>query len=214
MIIIHNECAKDSLFGDRPFFAYKNSCKTAEMERKMDRFNIMTDGDGTLVVFDKTKGLDEISAPGYYRGLPILGNISKALEYCSEYSDIYLVSAVMPYPHVIPDKDYCYENIVPFIRSDRRVYTEYGRPKAEQIDGRINILPGDVFLDDYTPNLIEMSSAHPEITCIKVMNGINGTKGTWDGPRLYAFSSIKSIANTIIGLHLAKLQELGLLKTA
>ena len=63
---------------------------------------------------------------------------------------------------------------------ENRVFCPYGADKALFVPGGIR--PDDVLLDDYTPNLIAWSQSGGK--AVKLLNGINGTKGTWTGDAL------------------------------
>ena len=166
----------------------------------MKPFKIFVDGDGTLVPFDKNKTLYDIAAPGYFAALTALGNMAEGIELLSHYAEIFLVSAVLPYEHIIPDKNKCYDVIVPCIPKDHRLYISYEDTKLQAIQ-RLGFSKSDIFIDDYSHNLHEVSELG--LIPVKAMNDINGTHGTWHGASVNVFADSLAIADTILGLHLA-----------
>lgn len=168
----------------------------------MSKFKIFVDGDGTLVKFDKEKNLFEISQEGYFKNLAILGNMANAMKILSNTAEIFLVSAVLPYSHVIRDKNDCYDRITPFIDKKHRIYVAYNESKVDHVK-KCGAKKGDIFIDDYSDNLHEVEKSLPVIP-IKALNGINGTHGTWHGAVVNVFSTSNTIANTILGLNMVQ----------
>jgi len=70
------------------------------------------------------------------------------------------------------------DEYIPEIDMEHRIFIPNGENKRDYIvdfDEK-----HDVLLDDYTPNLVKW---HPG-RAIKLLNGINGTKGTWQGEKV------------------------------
>ena len=163
---------------------------------------VIFDIDGTLAQFLMV-GPDVWSAEGYAESLPVIENMVGAAKILAKHARIYSASAAIDKPWSIPNKGSWLDREVPEITKENRVYTKYGEDKSAIIRDAIDIEPGDVFIDDYTPNLIDMQKAFPQLTCVKVLNGINDTRKTWKGPRISADSSPEAIAMQILGLSLA-----------
>ncbi len=72
------------------------------------------------------------------------------------------------------------------------MFPAYGENKNCVIpDG---LRPTDTLLDDYSLNL---NAWCPPGQAVKLMNGINGNHGTWQGMKVYSSASAQQIAETV-----------------
>lgn len=170
-----------------------------ETKNKKERKpRIFFDMDGTLNVWELGTHIDVVSAPGYMRTRKPIESIvaaSKMLHLLGY--ECWIVSAILPFEYSIPDKNYWVDQYCPWFEKDRRIYIPYGSNKANKMYG--NVLPGDVFLDDYTQNLMDLREAFASnLECIKVLNGINDSRHTWNGKRISIYSEPEEIADSII----------------
>ncbi len=133
---------------------------------------LFVDMDGTLTRFiDHTNDPETILQPGYFSGLPPQPNVVTAVKELIGTMDVYVLSAALDTKTAISEKNEWLDRYLPEIAADHRIFPPHGTDKAAAIsDFRVN----DVLLDDYSRNL----HAWPGIG-IKLMNGINGTHGTW-----------------------------------
>lgn len=169
--------------------------------------NIFFDMDGTLSVFDKEAGPDVWSAPGYARTLEKLHNVVGACKkllkekyFNGEKINVYICSAIVSMDFAVEDKKYWLKEMGISIPNENMIFVPYGQSKKKAIEeAGIMIKPGDVFLDDYTNNLIELAQIKGLVP-IKILNGINDTHGSWKGARISAFSDASEIATTILGI--------------
>lgn len=170
----------------------------------MERFKIFADFDGVLAEFRKV-GPDVYTAAGYSRTLKPFENIIRALHMFNAMglAEIFLCSAVMPYEHVIGDKDFWLDEHMPWLDKAHRIYLPYGQNKAVAIRNATGNDPrvGDIFLDDYTPNLIDLDAT--DITPVKVLNGINDTRKTWTGARISVASKPEALFISLYGISVA-----------
>lgn len=159
---------------------------------------IFFDMDGVLNVWELGTHIDVVTAPGYMKQRKPIESIVEAsrMLYLCGY-ECWIASAVLPYDYSIPDKNYWIEKNCPWFSQSRRIYIPYGSNKANKMQGKV--MPGDVFLDDYTQNLLDLRKAFStNLECIKVLNGINDSKHTWDGKRISIYSEPVEIAESII----------------
>lgn len=166
--------------------------------KKERKPRIFFDMDGVLNVWELGTHIDIVAAPGYMRQRTPIESIvaaSKILHLCGY--ECWIASAVLPFEHSIPDKNYWVERHCPWFEENRRIYIPYGSNKASKMQRKI--LPGDVFLDDYTQNLLDLRKTfNTDLECIKVLNGINDSKHTWNGKRISIYSEPTEIAESII----------------
>ena len=154
---------------------------------------IFIDMDGVLATWNSDKSLEEVAMSGYYRDLVPMKNVVEAIRNivrCEEY-DVYILSSVL-HDIAIRDKNYWLDTHLPEIPSVNRIYVPYGKRKCDYI-GRIDY--GDILLDDFSKNLREWHGIG-----IKLLNGINGTKGTWNGYVVNGNSNALCIKNSIMGI--------------
>ena len=82
---------------------------------------------------------------------------------------------------------------MPFIPHDHRLFIHNGIEKIAAVPGGVR--PSDVLLDDYTLNLNQWAK---QAKAIKLLNGINGTKGTWKGAAVSRFCPADEIADAVL----------------
>jgi len=155
------------------------------MERegvKMGR-RLFVDMDGTLAVFNKVETLEELYTRGYFLHLAPHLNVINAIKHILEKEHavrVHILSAVLTdSDYALEEKNAWLDRYLPEIRPERRLFTPCGEDKKEHIPG--GITKADFLLDDYTHNL---NRWEPLGCGIKLLNGINNTRGTWMGDRV------------------------------
>ena len=147
------------------------------------------------------KKLEEILlTPGYYYALKPMQNMLDAVSgICLREPDIevfilscYLEAKGEASP--LQDKNNWLHQYLPEVRMDHRIFVPDGFQKSEFVLGGIG--EEDYLLDDYTKNLHEWEQAGGK--GIKVLNGINSTKGTWKGLRVNALKPPEEILQNIL----------------
>lgn len=140
--------------------------------------------DGTLAVWQS--GADW-HAPHYYRNLPKMENMIKAVKKMQEDAevDISLLTCT-PSSEATKDKSLWAQEVLPGVRI---VFVPYGENKGDYVD----VSENDILVDDYSPNLHAW-----EGRTIKVYNGINGTHGTYNGKFVRSEWDPQDIADTIL----------------
>lgn len=91
--------------------------------------------------------------------------------------DVYILSAYLTDSQYAFDEKNEWLNRYLQIDNDHRIFVKYGDDKSKYIEN--GITNTDYLIDDYTKNLNEWREAGG--TPIKFLNGINNTKGTYDG---------------------------------
>lgn len=171
----------------------------------MAKKNLYIDMDGTVATWEDA-GIDEVASPGYFRNRKTMDNVIAALEKLQKHFNLVILSAVFKDNHSVKDKKFWLRMKMPFIDIDNAIFVPYGSSKYEFLIKELKkrgkqIEKNDMFIDDYTKNLVDMKvSSKGKVIPIKVLNGINDTNKSWDGYRLSSASSPEIIANTILAI--------------
>lgn len=154
---------------------------------------IFIDMDGVLATWNSEKSLEEVAMPGYYRDLAPMKNVVKAIRNIvrSSECDVYILSSVL-HEIAVRDKNFWLDTYLPEIPTINRIFVPYGQRKCDYI-GQMDY--GDILVDDFSKNLREWHGIG-----IKLLNGINGTKGTWNGYVVNGNSNALCIKNSILGI--------------
>lgn len=172
----------------------RDDVRRADLTRRL-----FVDLDGTVAEWKTVKEFEELYTQGYFSTLQPYQAVIDAIEMIANPSnnvEVFTLSAVISdSPYAIPEKMDWIDRHMPFIGRTHRIFTVYGESKANAIPGGIR--SSDVLLDDYTMNLNQWVQ---HAKAVKLLNGINGTKGTWKGPCVSRFTIAAEIAQTILGL--------------
>ena len=154
-----------------------------------------------------------LTTNGYYRTLGVYEGLVSAIKRLieSDEYDVYIASCHLEDTKdcsPITEKNEWLDEVLPEIGKSHRIFIPNGEDKTRYVPGGIG--PMDFLLDDYTKNLNDWEAAGG--TGIKVLNGINSTKGTWKGSRIsndvsgrpLAMEIMKIVALTKANLELSK----------
>lgn len=162
---------------------------------------VFFDLDGTLAEWHSISSYKELLKKGYFINLAPYNNVVQAAAILSGIKgvDVYILSAVPQSEYAIEEKKAWVRKNLPNIEENHMIFSKEGRDKRDFIPGGFR--PTDVLIDDYSANL----HAWAKTCCgIKLLNGINHTKKTWQGPCISRFASGKEIANEILSIHMAE----------
>lgn len=162
-----------------------------------EKRRLFVDMDGTLAVFHPVDTLETLYEPGYFSGLEPQGNVLDAVRLLLDNDDleVYVLSAVLSdSKYAQTEKNEWLDRYLPEIDQEHRIFLPCGADKKDYVPSGID--PEDVLLDDYTVNLMEWD---PPSHAIKLLNGINGTHGTWQSDRVSIERSARSLALAIEG---------------
>lgn len=142
------------------------------------RTRFLVDMDGTLAVFTPVDTLETLYEKGYFINLEPHQNVIDAVKHLVKENDdieVFIMSAVLSdSKYALQEKNEWLDKYLPEIDREHRIFPPCGADKKDYVpDG---IRPSDYLLDDYTKNL---ASWEPPAKGIKLLNGINHTKGTW-----------------------------------
>lgn len=161
---------------------------------------VFFDMDGTLAVWQPTKQLEDLYQPGYFAGLKpqpmVVEAARKLILEHGEEVEVFILSAVLEdSPYAISDKDRWLDVNLPEMDREHRIYAPGAAPKFKCVPGGIR--PSDILLDDYTANLLSWSDSAQGI---KLLNGINHSRGTWKGPKVHKDAGTDQIVEAILEL--------------
>lgn len=137
---------------------------------------LYVDIDGTLAVFRKLNTLEPLYEKGYFLNLEPMVNVVAAVKQLVNNPDIEvkILSAVLTdSPYAMDEKNAWLDKYLPEISVANRIFIPCGHNKKDFV----NIRSDDYLLDDYTNNLLNWQ---PPAKGIKLLNGINHTKATWN----------------------------------
>lgn len=149
----------------------------------MEKRRLFIDMDGTLAVFTPVDTMETLYEKGYYAELNPHENVIEGARQFMQASDmeVYVLSAVLEdSPYALTEKNAWLDQYLPEVDSEHRVFLPCGKDKSEYVPGGISV--ADTLLDDYSTNLHQWQAAGGR--AIKLMNGINGTRGSWVGQRI------------------------------
>lgn len=143
---------------------------------------LFVDMDGTLAVFRPVDHLEALYEEGYFYNLPPQMEVVEAVRMLAKSGnyEVYIMSSVLSDSHfALAEKNLWLDRYLPEIDVGHRIFPPCGENKLEYVpDG---VRESDCLLDDYSKNLHEWE---PPAKGIKLMNGINGTRGTWAGEKV------------------------------
>ncbi len=163
-------------------------------ERVVAPSRLFVDMDGVLAEFNPIAKIEELYEQGYFANLKPQQNVVDAVKLlCNDPRfEVYILSSVLDSPYAWDEKNQWLDTHIPEIDKAHRLFPAYGDAKMWIIpDG---LKPTDTLLDDYSLNL---NAWCPPGQAIKMMNGINGNHGTWQGARVSHMDSPEQIADAV-----------------
>lgn len=146
---------------------------------------IFVDMDGTLAKWNNVE-FEQLYEEGYYRNLePNQDILNEVNELIKQGEDVYILSCYLKdSKYALQEKKKWCQEYLPNLSEDKYVFVPFGESKAKVFDkrGLSPITNHDYLIDDYTKNLLEWKEMGG--IGVKYLNGINHTKGTWQGFRL------------------------------
>ena len=165
----------------------------------MTKCKIFVDLDGTLAEWKTASSYEDLFVQGYFSSLQPHNSVKKAVELLfNKGIETYVLSAYLTESrYALREKNQWVERYLPFIDMGHRLYVPQDISKPDYVTALVgDIDAGYVLLDDYSRNLHEWKAAGG--TSVKLLNGINGTKGTWLGAAVSRFCCADELANSIL----------------
>ena len=159
----------------------------------MDKIKIYIDMDGCIAKWNMDASIEDTFEPGYFAALEPDERLIDAVKMLSEEYDVSILSAVYQDNHSMNDKITWLDNNG--LGHLQRIFVPYGQPKQKYIDQEFT----SILIDDYSKNLEEWILAK---NCygIKYLNGINATKGMWNGFMISSRMNPNAMCTTIKGI--------------
>lgn len=146
---------------------------------------LFLDMDGVLAEYRLFESPEQYLQPGYYRSLKPHQNVIDGIRRFKKENpdvEIIVISAyyVMPGAVAPEEKRAWLEEHFPEIEPENIIFTPCGEPKENYIKGGIG--KNDFLLDDYSFNLKNFMQSGGN--AIKLLNGINNKRGSWQSNQL------------------------------
>ena len=142
---------------------------------------IFVDMDGTLAKWNNVE-FEQLFEEGYYRNLePNQELLDEVNSLIRQGEDIYILSAYLTESeYAKKEKQEWVKQYLPELKEEKQIFVPYGTNKAEYLKEHYSpITNQDYLIDDYTKNLLEWKEYGG--IGVKYLNGINHTRGTWQG---------------------------------
>lgn len=142
---------------------------------------LFVDMDGTLSVFVPQSDMGALYQKGYFSSLVPQENVLDAVRILIEQKafEVFILSAYLyDSPFALQEKNAWIDRYLPEIKVKNRLFVECGRDKKNAVIGGVG--SEDFLLDDFTKNLVNWNPG----SGIKLLNGINHTKGSWMGAKV------------------------------
>ncbi len=163
------------------------------------RQRLCVDMDGTLAVFRPVDEMETLYEEGYFLNLTPQENVVEAIkEIVRKHPEIevnILSAYLTDSKYALQEKNEWLDRYLPEVDRDHRIFVPCGTDKKEGI--REGIRSNDFLLDDYTKNLNEWQ---PPARGIKLLNGINHTRGSWPHDRLSHERKPRTLASCILSI--------------
>lgn len=163
-----------------------------------NKIRIFCDIDGTMAEWREAEDFSALLRKGYFRSLRPNQNVVAALQILQEEHgdkvELFSLSAYLTESTTaVAEKEEWLCEHASFIPAENRLFCPCGSDKRAVAPGGIR--PTDVLLDDYSVNLLKWT---PSGRGLKLLNGINGTKGKWTGAAVSMFTHPKELAKEIL----------------
>lgn len=160
---------------------------------------LFVDMDGTLAEFKTVDTLETLYEENYFLCLRPQKNVVDAIRELATSEpkiEVFILSSVLPdSKYALKEKNLWLDAYLPQIDYEHRLYPPCGLDKKEYIASSYGgVSERDYLLDDYSLNLHSWESP---ARGIKLLNGNNGTRGTWQSDCISAEKSGEVLADSI-----------------
>lgn len=145
---------------------------------------IFVDMDGTLAKWNNVE-FEQLFEEGYFRNLePNVDIVNEVRELIRQGENVYVLSCYLTESNYAKEeKQQWLKQYLPQLHNEKQIFVPFGTNKAEYLKEHYSpITNEDYLVDDYTQNLLEWKQYGG--IGVKYLNGINHTRGTWQGLRV------------------------------
>lgn len=158
------------------------------------------DQDGVLTIWKSTGGAEHLFEEGFFGNLlPNICVLDAVEELLRRGIPTHCLSKYEPRSrYALREKTDWLERHLPSLPAEKMLFCPGNLSKADYLllhTGEERLSKSDILIDDFTPNLQDWEQHGG--TGLKLMNGFNGTKGTWRGVRV-TDSNSEVIVDTIL----------------
>ena len=157
------------------------------------KIRIYIDMDGCIAKWNTEASIEDTFEPGYFASLEPDEGLINAVKMLADEYDVAILSAVYQDNHSQGDKvTWLKKNGLGYLET---IFVPYGESKQKFINHDFT----SILIDDYSKNLEEWVLSK---NCfgIKYLNGINATKGQWNGFMVSSRMNSKAIFTTVKGV--------------
>jgi len=170
-----------------------------------EKQRLLVDMDGTLAVFTPVDELETLYEQGYFLNLKPINNVVQSVKEIIKNNPDIEVNILSAYlsdsPYALEEKNAWLDQYLPEVNLEHRIFSPCGSDKKDYLPGGIR--ETDFLLDDYTHNL---KLWQPPARGIKLLNGINYTRGTWEHDRIRYDKEPQELAENIVNIMRGKEQ--------
>lgn len=164
---------------------------------RTNKVRLFVDMDGTLCKWKSSKKFEDLLEEGFFLDMEenqtVVEAVKDVIRTRGDEIEVFVLSAALAESrYAISEKNAWLDRHIPEIPTSHRVFSICGTPKLLSVPNGARAT--DVLLDDYTKNLLEWGTV---ARGVKLCNGINDTRGTWTGPRVYASTKGSALATAI-----------------
>lgn len=171
----------------------------------LDGKRLFVDMDGTLAKWEDVPYFERLLEEGYFRERPPMQNVIDAVKNVyNQHPDVevYILSSCLKESqYAEAEKNAWLDEHLPEIDAEHRLFPAFGEDKGTAIPEGIK--ENDFLLDDYSQNLFLFD---PPATGIKLLNGINHTRESWEKNALSYNKEPQELADDIFAIMDSKAQ--------
>lgn len=156
------------------------------------------DMDGTLCHWKTNASDEELMQQGFFLTMNPMERVIQAVRLLiQDGNDVYILSKYMTESfYALSEKNTWLDKYLPECDKEHRIFCPYNEPKFSLVpDG---LRGDDILIDDYSPNLFEWEAHGGK--ALKIMNGLNGTKMTWQGAKIFGTDAPEKIKKDVLGI--------------
>lgn len=171
--------------------------RSEESSYEHHKKRLFVDMDGVLAVFKPVDTMETLYEKGYFANLAPQKNVVDVIEYLDALEsdiEVFVLSAYLSdSKYALTEKIAWLDKYLPGIDAEHRLFVPCGTDKKMAVPDGLS--PDDFLLDDYTKNLLDWD---PPGHGVKLLNGINHTRGTWKGDRIRHDQNLASKLRNLI----------------